>query len=115
MLNRNPFYKKAYFWLFLLPIVLVLLWVFLFWAELSYIVRWWPGSGLPAEAPTGEIAPLPEGLEQFDRIQFNRDVAIVVLSIVFFPFFLLILLWTVSQFVLPVSQPSNRSPVGVFR
>ena len=111
MLNRNPFYKKAYFWLFLLPIVLVLLWVFLFWAELSYIVRWWPGSGLPAEAPTGEIAPLPEGLEQFDRIQFNRDVAIVVLSIVFFPFFLLILLWTVSQFVLPVSQPSERLEV----
>jgi len=111
MLNYIPIYKKTYFWLFLLPVALVLLWVFLFWAELSYLVRWLPGIGVSAETPAGETAPLPAGVEQFERIQYNRDTAIITLSIVFFPFFLLVSLWTVSQFVLPVSQSSDRLDV----
>ena len=101
MLNRPPIYRQAGFWLVLIPIVLIAVWFYLFSAELIYTYTWW----VNPEAFTARV--------DFSQSELNRSIAVIVLSLTAFPVYLVFSLWTVSQFVLPVTQPTDRLNVFI--
>lgn len=98
MLVREPMYKRAIFWQIAIPLLLVILWIALFYPEFSAVYRFLVGQA----AFTGD--PLLD-------TTLRESLAIAALSVTAFVVYLVLSLWAVSQFVLPIQLPSERLQV----
>lgn len=126
MLNRPSLTHRPGFWIILVSILLACVWLYLFSGEFVAFYLTFnpptstpsptgiqPGLTTPTPTPTlvGGAAPLPAGVNaQQERA---KDAALFALSMCCFPVFLIFSFWMVSQFVLPVTQPSERLNVFI--
>lgn len=98
MLNPPSLYRQSRFWLIAIHLLLFSLWVIAFYPD---IVRFYLGATNP-EALTAL------GIRD---VELRKSQALLALNLVSFPVFLLIMFWMVSQFILPIKQPSERIKV----
>ena len=92
ILTQKYFYKQPRFWRWAISTALVILIVFAYWKELSFIYNWL----------TGQHTLLLTDLTQI------RNLVILVISVIAFFGMLFLSLLFVSQFVLPVSSREDR-------
>jgi competence protein ComGF len=92
ILTQKYFYKQPRFWRWAISIALVLLMVFAYWKELSFLYMWL----------TGQHTLLFTDLSQV------RNLVILFISLIAFFGLLFLSLLFVSQFVLPVSSGADR-------
>ncbi len=95
MLNPKPIYRTAGFWRRVVPGVLVLLWIILFWRDLAVLYTFIANGAIPPIDP----------IQQFELV---RAVLAIMLTFLGLGVYYTISLWLVSQFVLPVQTATER-------
>jgi hypothetical protein len=95
MLTKRYFYKNPGFWRWGISIALIVLMIYAFWKELSFLVDWLTGQ---------------QTLETTDLSQI-RNLFVLTVSFVGFFVILYLSMMFVSQFVLPIQAAEDRKRV----
>ena len=100
MLTQTPIYRKVRFWLITIPLILTVVWFILFYKDLSVTFLWM-------------FKPDQLVVRGIESIQLRESIAFSLLAILAYPVYVLLYLWMMSQFILPIKLPSER--IKVFR